>query len=583
MVNAYAKQLEKDFTSVERRRVIISEHIADSRAEAIKKLQLPGISIQKAAVIADPTLISNPKEIAKQLSPLLNIEESELNKYLLRKYNRYEEITNKIVPEVSEKIIELKQNPRYKKILRGIQLRNEHWRYYPEKNLASQVIGYLDYNENGQYGIEGRFDSELRGKEGYILGATNISGQQILGGDSEYASAKDGTDILLSIDRVAQAAIEKILEEDLERFDADFGQIVVVEPKTGRILAMVHAPTFDPNEYSEVYKKYEISQEQEMNDREDELFNQRIDTTFDKAKYYRYFNKWGPAVFKNKIVSETYEPGSVMKAVSMAAAINSNEVSPQTTFDDVGPIEVDGFDIKNADDVYAGVTTMVDVINRSLNTGIAFIDRKMGSQLLYEYLKNFGFGEYSDIQLDGEAKGVLSFWKTWRESELITIGFGQGVSSTPLQMAMAFSALANGGYLMKPILVEELRYSDGTVKKYSPQRVRRVISTDTYQKVKAMLANSVSNGIARGGRVKGYTVMGKTGTSQTYKNGKALRGEGTTITSYAGFGPFRDPAFVILVKYDYPKVSQWGSETAAVTFRKVATFMFQHLGIPPDK
>jgi len=152
-----------------------------------------------------------------------------------------------------------------------------------------------------------------------------------------------------------------------------------------------------------------------------------------------------------------------------------------------------------------------------------------------------------------------------------------------LQMVMSFSALANGGYLMKPLLVEEVRSSDGTVRTFQPEKVRRVISDETYNKIKAMLLNAVNNGIARGARVWGYSVMGKTGTSQTYKHGKAQEGEGTTITSFAGFGPIKDPAFVILVKFDRPKVSQWGSETAAGTFRRVAEFLFQHFGIPPDK
>jgi cell division protein FtsI/penicillin-binding protein 2 len=226
---------------------------------------------------------------------------------------------------------------------------------------------------------------------------------------------------------------------------------------------------------------------------------------------------------------------------------------------------------------------MVSVINRSLNTGIAFITRKMGAELMYDYFRAFGFGQFTDIELDGEVTGTMNYWQDWAESELITQGFGQGIATTPLQMVMAFSALANGGYLMKPIIVEEIRYSDGSIKKFPQERIRRVISDKTYQTIKAMLQNAVTNGIARGSRVYGYSVMGKTGTSQTYKGGKALEGAGTTITSFAGFGPFKDPQFVILVKFDHPKMSQWGSETAAVTFGKVADFLFQHYGIPPDR
>ncbi|MCF7917867.1 penicillin-binding protein 2 [Candidatus Gracilibacteria bacterium] len=582
-IEAYREELEKIFLEIERKRVVLETDMSDTRSEMIRDLKLSGVWLENDKLIADPTVISDLDKVTEQLAPLLNLETDKLKQMLERRPKRYVEITNKIVPEVSEKILELKSNPGYMDILRGIQLRDEHWRYYPERELAAQVLGFVDSTGKGQYGIEGRFDQELAGQAGMIFGAINTRGQRILAKESEILRARDGSDIVISIDRVIQGQVEKFLEEDRKRFDADFGQVLVIEPKTGKILAMANSPSFDPNEFGKAFTRYEITSEQEATDREDVEFNQRIPTVVDGGRYYRYFNKWGPAVFRNKTISDTYEPGSVMKAVTMASALNADEVTPQTTYDDNGPIEVDEYKIRNSDEVYAGMTSMIDVLNRSLNTGIAFITRKMGAQLLYEYFKNFGFGQYTDIELDGEADGKIEFWKDWSESELITRGFGQGITGTPLQMAMAFSALANGGYLMKPLLIEDIKAPDGTEKKFYPERVRRVISDETYHTIKAMLLNTVNNGIARGGRVWGYTVMGKTGTSQTYKNGKALEGVGTTITTFAGFGPLKDPAFLILVKYDYPKASQWGSETAAGTFRRVAEFLFQHLGIPPDK
>ncbi len=582
-IDNYRIELEKIFVELEKRRVVLATDVAESRIQTIKELRLSSVWLEGSSVVVDPTRISSIDNIVEQISPLLNIDERKLKKLLARRPKRYVEISNKIVPEVADQILELKNNPRYRSILRGIQLRDEHWRYYPERELAAQILGFVDSSNKGQYGIEGRFDQELAGQEGVIFGATNTRGQRILGKGSEILRARDGADILISIDRVIQGEVEKILEEDLKRFDADFGQVIVVEPKTGRILAMANAPSFDSNEFGKAFLRYEVTPEQELEDREDENFNQRIPTVVDRGRYYRYFNKWGPEVFRNKVISDVYEPGSVVKALTMVAAFNADEVSPQTTFNDNGPIEVDEFEIRNADEKYEGITTMVEVINRSLNTGIAFITRKMGAKLLYEYLINFGFGQYTDIELDGEADGKLEFWKDWEESELVTRGFGQGMTSSALQMVMAFSSLANGGYLMKPILVEEIRYPDGKVKEFYPEKIRRVISDESYNKIKAMLLNSVSNGIARGAKVWGYSVMGKTGTSQTYKNGKVLEGLGTTITSFAGFGPFDDPAFVVLVKFDRPRTSQWGSETAAGTFKRVAEFLFQHLGIPPDK
>jgi cell division protein FtsI/penicillin-binding protein 2 len=582
-ISIYQQELTKIFTQIERTRVLIATDISKSRIDSINALNITGLWTEGKSVLVDPTKIYSVDLVAEKISPILNIEVLKLKKYISRRPKRYVDLMHKVVPEVSEKILELKKNPEYKSLLRGIQLRDEHWRYYPEKKLAAQVLGFVDSQGNGQYGLESRFNYELKGKDGHVNGATNTRGQRILGSTSNIDRARDGADLLITIDRVIQDRVSRILEEDVKRYEADFGQIVIIEPTTGKILAMVHAPSFDPNEYGKSFASYEITPEQEQLDREDENFNQRIPTIVDKSRYYRYFNKWGPSVFRNKIVADLYEPGSVMKAITMAIALQAGEVTPQTTYDDNGPVVVGEFKIRNSDEIYAGPTSMISVLNRSLNTGIAFITRKMGIKMLYENLRNFGFGQYSDIELDGELQGVLENWKHWSESELITRGFGQGISVTPLQMALAFSALANGGYLMKPILVEEIRYSDGQVKKFYPEKIRRVISDKTYNTIKSMLQNSVSHGVARGARVKGYSVMGKTGTSQTYKNGKALEGLGTTITSFAGFAPFDNPRFVILVKFDYPKTSQWGSETAAPTFRKVAKFLFDYYEIPPDK
>lgn len=583
-VRAYQRELENIFTRTERTRVILETQLAESRIEDIRTLNIPGIAIEEGSVIADPTRINDTRRVAELLEPLLNIEASDLEPLLQRRPVRYREITKGIVPEIAEKIESLKALEDYRYLLRGVRLQDEYRRYYPEKNLASQILGFVDGKGNGQYGIEGRFDLELRGKEGLIFGATNTRGQRILGRESQIQQARDGADILLSIDRVIQGEVERILADDLKRIDADFGQVVVLDPQTGRVLAMAHAPTFNPNEYGKVYLRYEVSQEQEEADRADEFFNQKVPTIFDQGRYYRYFNLWGPQVFRNKIISDIYEPGSVIKAITIAAGLNANEITPKTLFDDDGPIEVDEFTIRNSDEIYGGPTTMITVLNRSLNTGIAFITRKMGAQAVYQFLKDFGFGQYTDVDLDGEVQGNLEFWRDWAESELITRGYGQGFSASPLQTAMAFASLANGGYLMKPLLVEEIRHSDGRVEKFYPEKIRRVISDQTYHTIKSMLLNGVNNGIARGAQVYGHTTMGKTGTSQTYDTaGRLLTGEGTTITSFAGFGPFKEPKFVILVKYDFPKVSQWGSETAAPTFRRIAEFLFRYYNIPPDK
>lgn len=582
-IEAYTEELVALFTKIDRTRVQLATDLTDVEAEQVEVSRIDGIWREGNSAWADPTRIIDRAAVADQIAPIIKRKRSTVEALLERRPRRYVEVTDKIVPEVSDAINDLKNNEKYYWLLRGIGLKDEHWRYYPERELASAVLGFVDNQGRGQYGIEGRFDHEIKGKEGYIYGATTAGGDRRLQG-ADITRAQDGADIVLTIDRRIQGVVESILSEHTERFQADSGQVIVIEPETGKILALAQAPTFDPNEYGEVFQRYEITEEQEALDRADENFNRRIPTEEIDNKFYRYFNTWGPQVFRNRVVSDLYEPGSVMKAVTMAIALNVNEVTPEMTFDDVGPIEVDEFKIRNSDSYYAGPTSMISVLNRSLNTGIAFITRKMGPKLLYEEMTKFGFGQFTDIEIDGEAQGELEPWQYWVESELITRGFGQGVSSTPLQMAMAFNALANGGYVMKPLIVEEVRYADGRAPKtYHPEVVERVISDETYSQIKSMLLQGVTRGVANNAQVPGYSVMGKTGTSQTYRHGRALEGLGTTIASFAGFGPIKEPRFVVLVKYDYPKTSQWGSETAAVTFQEVAEFLFDHFQVPPDK
>lgn len=581
-IELYQQELEKIFSEIQRREVIIMNDVAEARAKEINSLRLAGIKVENSRLIADPVMINNAEKTAEIISPLIGLSEKNLTKSFQPTYNRYTEITRKIVPEISNAIWELKSDPIYKNMLRGIQLKDEYWRYYPEKFLAAQVLGFVDNSGNGQYGLEGYFDNELRGQAGSISGATNTRGQRIFGKNLGIQQAQNGANIQLTIDRFIQGEVEKIASEDLEYFQADAAQVIVLEPQTGKILAMVNAPLFDPNNYGEAYLRYEIPPEQEIEERESEDFNQRIITIRDKNAFYRYFNIWGPEVFRNKTITDEYEPGSVIKALTMSVALNSNEVNPQTTYDDSGPIEVDEFKIRNSDEVYSGKTTMIEIINRSLNTGIAFITQKMGARMVYESFRAFGFGEYTDVNFPGESQGQLEYWSDWEASELVTRGFGQGFTANVLQVALSFGALANGGYLMKPILVEKIIHADNTEEITVPERKRRVISEESSQTIRAMLLSAVRNGTGKLARINGYSVLGKTGTSQTYKNGKAQTGIGTTIATFAGMAPMEEPKFVIVVKYDYPKLSQWGSETAAITFRKITQFLFDYYKIPPD-
>jgi cell division protein FtsI/penicillin-binding protein 2 len=290
-----------------------------------------------------------------------------------------------------------------------------------------------------------------------------------------------------------------------------------------------------------------------------------------KTVISKFKNIIGSATYRNRAVSDIFEPGSVFKAIAMAIALDDGDVTPTTTYNDHGPIKVDEFEIHNATDTYYGITTMRGVLERSLNTGMAFVARKMGRELFGRYLKKFGFGERTYIEFEDEADAKFKDSSRWAESELVTYAFGQGIAVTPIQFITAISALANKGILMKPHIVEA-----------EPEQVRRVISEKTAATISAMMVSVVESSATQRAAVPGYKVAGKTGTAQTYKHGKPLTGPGTTIASFIGFGPFQDPRFAILVKIDRPRSSIWSDATATPLFAEIAGFLFKYYNVPPE-
>ena len=551
--------------------------------------QLPGVFIDtnRFMIYADPTLIpeTSLKGVAKSLSPILEESADKLESKLARRKVRYVFLKNKLEPEISRKIDALD--------LKGVVLIPEHWRYYPEKSLAANVVGFLNHNGIGQYGIEGYFNTELEGKKGTIYASKDPFGRQITVTDSQIVSAVDGDSVILTIDRIIQKKVEEVIKDAVERYKADSGQVIVMNPFTGAILAMANYPTFDPNSYTDSFELQAVEK------------NEKVEATVplfkldEKHKYipvtdeerenpdlqkYRFVNKFGPGVFKNKTVSEVYEPGSVFKPLVMATALDAKEVEPQTTFMDEGPLKIDEFEIKNSTNQYWGKTTMTEVLEKSLNTGMSWVAKKLGKELMYKYLKDYGFGEYTNIFLEGENKGRLDYYKHWSKAQLLTQSFGQGIIVTPLQMISAWATLANGGKLMQPYIVDSVIKKDKVIK-IEPQVVRRVISEETSSIISAMLVSSVNNGYAHKAGIEGYLIAGKTGTSQIAgKSGKYETGEGATITSFGGYIAF-NPQFIMLIKLDRPRIGEntWGENTAAPAFRDIAQFLIDYENIQPSE
>ncbi len=429
-----------------------------------------------------------------------------------------------------------------KMALPGISVVAATKRYYPEGDIASGIIGFLGRDHKGLAGLEADLDDTLNGTPGAIYFERDSTGQPIAFGQSRIEPGKQGSDVKLTLDRYIQRLVENELDKQLKDHQASGGSIIVMDPKTGAILAMASRPSFKLSQLS--------------------LGNPQID------------------LFRNRAVTDLYEPGSVMKTITMAAGIDLGRVTPGTTYLDTGTVVRGGATFQNWDFSANGIQTMVDVLQKSLNTGAIFVSDLLGPDNLYKYLKLFGFGDSTNSGMGGEATGLLRTNKDpgWYASDLATNSFGQGLAATPLQMITAMSAVINGGRLMRPYIIQEV---DGPTGKriYDPVMVRQTISPAASQTMSSMLEQVVDGNPVHKAQVKGYHVGGKTGTTLvSIPTGYALD---STIASFVGFAPAEDPAFIMLVKIDQPKDDPLGGIVAAPVFGKLAPQILSYMNVPP--
>lgn len=590
--------------------ILLSDTLLPDTLKAIAALNLTGIEVTETELRAYPDKIVNKEYIASTLDTYLDITPTRLETILEGK-NRYVILKKKIKPEVSQQIQKIMDEDKDKNFF-GIGLKEEYYRYYPENDLASNVLGFVTPDGVGQYGIESKYNTQLQGKKGMFRAQKDgsVYGRQITVGDSVIQPAVDGDSIVLTIDRAMQLEVERIIKKATIDYRADSGQAIVLDPKTGKIMAMAHYPDFDPNNFGAVLDTEEINftedeikslvpiEEEEnafwfyRNVIAHDRYKVMVSTLEDGRKIYKRYKNWiGLEAYQNKIVSMPYEPGSVFKAITMASGLDDKDVTPNTAFHDPGFLEVDfnkninayEYTIKNVSAKCTGYSTMTNVIANSCNTGISYVAKQMGKSLFYSYMLKFGFGERTGVEFDGEHPGKIEHFTRWAESEFYNHAFGQGITATPLQMVAAYGALANKGVLMQPHIVEKVIQANGKVVQTEATPIEQVISEQAANTITAMLVNAVENGVARNASLPDYYIAGKTGTSQTYRNGKAIEGAGTTITSIAGYGPIDDPKFVILVKLDRPRSSEWADSTAVYAFRDIASYLYSYFGIPPDK
>jgi cell division protein FtsI/penicillin-binding protein 2 len=477
---------------------------------------------------------SDTAEVAAKLADVLHLPQKELQDKLTGD-SMWAQISPQVSRDVGKAVDALK--------LQGIAAIPMVVRVYPESDLAARVLGFVAADGKGYYGIEGFYDSVLRGEAGLRDDRWNPWNQPVSFTDRRAANWKlpeEGHTLVLTIDRTIQYLVEQELENAIEEYGAEKGCIIVMDPKTGALIAMASYPTYDPNHYSQA----------------------------------------DSALLVDPVIGEQYEPGSVFKIVTMSAALDTGTVRPTDVYNDIGYIEVGGRILRNWDNQSYGPTTMVDVMVHSLNTGMAHVSTLLGPNRFYHYVDRFGFGRKTGVDLQGEATGIVREQgdPEWYESDLGTNAFGQGLAVTPLQMVLAAGVVANHGFLMQPYVVQQMIDGDRVVNA-KPVTVRQVISEETARTVTDMMLQVVERSAVQA-QVEGYQIAGKTGTAQTPIVGGY--DPSLTIASFVGFAPVDDPRFVVLVKLDKPTSTPWAATTAAPTFANVARILFTHMSIPPS-
>ncbi|MSR89413.1 penicillin-binding protein 2 [Patescibacteria group bacterium] len=497
---------------------------------------------------ADPKFVKDSADTAGKLSKYLPGDESAgLESKLNNKDNRYLVIKKSLLSADAEEIKKLK--------LPGIILYPQDGRNYPEGELFAHITGYVNSDGAGQYGIEQFLNSSLSGKDGVSRAITDSLGVPITSNENTIIRPENGSDLVLTIDRNIQQMAATAIETAVKTNQAESGSIVVMDPKTGAIRAMVNYPSYDPNNYQAV----------------------------SPDEYYK---------FTNSSISSQYEPGSGFKVITMAAGLDTGKVKPDTKYEDTGEVKIDDRVVKNSNDKKYGISTMTDVIQKSLNTGVVFVLRQLGTnpneitskakEVFYDYIKKFGFGERTGIELAGEVKGFVKKPDSYNV-DYANMSFGQGISVTNLQLVNAVSAIANGGTLYKPYIVDKETKANGEIVLSKPSVVRNdVMSRQSAAELAEMMKQVVQRGSGWPARTPGYSIAGKTGTAQVPKSDGSGYEESKNIGSFVGFAPVEDPKFVILVRVNYPRVDGFAEKTTVPAFAEVARQLFMYYQIAPS-
>lgn len=488
-------------------------------------------------VFANPKEVSNKNEVAKQLEPLLQINSASLSARLSMD-GYWVSLKSGIDTKTRDAIDNLH--------IPGVGFEEDYARFYPEASMAATLLGFVGKdelgNDKGYSGLEGYYDRQLRGRYGQAIEIHDALGRPILSHLTGNGAAQDGRTLVLTIDRSLQFLAETKLKEGVKQFGAASGMVGIMDPKTGNILAMANYPSFDESTFWE----------------------------YDQPLY------------RNPFITDLYEPGSTIKPLVMAGALDANLVKPDTTCPICsGPVKVGDYDIHTWNNEYFPNISMMDIIRHSDNTGMVYVSEKMGLDRMLSTFEKFGLTDPTNVDLQGETSSHMLDRRVWYPIDVATSAFGQGISITPLELLDGFSSLANDGVRMQPRIVDKIITSDGDTITIPPVKLSQPISSKTAKVMTEMLVYTVNKGEASFARLKGYRIAGKTGTASIPVAGHYDPTQ--TIASFIGYAPADNPKFVMLVVFNKPSASIYGAETAAPTFFDIAQHVLSYYHISPTE
>jgi cell division protein FtsI (penicillin-binding protein 3) len=491
------------------------------------------MNMEVPSVFGVPASLDNPSRAARTLSPVLHVKRDEIEKKL-RQDKHFVWLARKVEPEQGHRLEQLS--------IDGIGTVMEGRRFYPKGPLLAHVLGFAGMDGLGLEGLERRYESQLHGEKRVTILQRDALGRTVFPKGLAEQVPAPGHALTLTIDEVIQYIAEKELEEAMNHTRAKAGTVIVMEPQTGAILAMAVSPRFDPNAVAALT----------------------------------------PDRWRNRALTDTYEPGSTMKIVVAAAALEEKVMMPGSmVFGENGRMMIANTTIHDHEKL--GWMTFSEMIQKSSNIGAAKTGMLLGEQRLYRYLQAFGFGQRTDIDLPGEVSGLLKSPREWGRRSLASISMGQEIGVTPLQMVSAMGAIANNGVLMKPYVVSEVRDRKGMlVKDILPHVKRRVVSPDTARTLTTILEGVVTSGTGSKAAIPGFRVAGKTGTAQKIDPRTGTYSNTQYVGSFVGFLPADAPRLAMIVVIDEPQGEAWGGTVAAPVFRRIGEQVLTYLGVSRD-